>query len=306
VTIRRLSRVLKMDRYNAWIEIDGEEKYAHVRKRVLRDTGIYPGDYVWVTEVIKGKEYAVEKVVPRKNLLARPTVANISKAMYVHTFKNPEGYLFYLDLFLMNVIHQHIKPVIVVNKIDLLSEEELRNARDIMATYERLGYPVMWVSAEKKEGLEDLKSFLDRGTIVFAGMSGVGKSSLINAMYGLNLSVGEVSQKIGRGRHTTTYTKLIKVGDTYVVDTPGFSLLEVPEDITLRDVSSGFPEIAEREHLCAYPGCTHRNEPGCAVIEAVEKGEIAHHRYESYLKIWEVVKEREEEKKWKRRKRRRR
>ncbi len=306
MTIRRLSRVLKMDRYNAWIEIDGEEKYAHVRKRVLRDTGIYPGDYVWVTEVIKGKEYAVEKVIPRKNLLSRPTVANISKAMYVHTFKNPEGYLFYLDLFLMNVIHQHIKPVIVVNKIDLFSDEELKNARDIMATYEKLGYPVMWVSAEKKEGLEDLKGFLDRGTIVFAGMSGVGKSSLINAMYGLNLSVGEVSQKIGRGRHTTTYTKLIKVEDTYVVDTPGFSLLEVPEDITLRDVSSGFPEIAEREHLCAYPGCTHRNEPGCAVIEAVEKGEIAPHRYESYLKIWEVVKEREEEKKWKRRKRRRR
>ncbi len=306
MTIRRLSRVLKMDRYNAWIEIDGEEKYAHVRKRVLRDTGIYPGDYVWVTEVIKDKEYAVEKVIPRKNLLARPTVANISKAMYVHTFKNPEGYLFYLDLFLMNVIHQHIKPVIVVNKIDLLSGEELENARNIMATYEKLGYPVMWVSAEKKDGLENLKSFLDRGTIVFAGMSGVGKSSLINAMYGLNLSVGEVSQKIGRGRHTTTYTKLIKVGDTYVVDTPGFSLLEVPEDITLRDVSSGFPEIAEREHLCAYPGCTHRNEPGCAVIEAVEKGEIAQHRYESYLKIWEVVKEREEENKWKRRKRRRR
>jgi len=306
VTIRRLSRVVKIDRYNAWVEIDGEEKYAHVRKRVLKDTGIYPGDYAWVSEVIKDREYAVEKIVPRKNILRRPTVANVSKAIYVHTFKQPEGYLFYLDLFLMNVIHEHIKPYIVINKVDLLSNDELQHAREVMKTYEDLGYPIIWTSAEEREGIEELKALLDRGTIVFAGMSGVGKSSLINTMYGLNLSVGAVSEKIGRGRHTTTYSKLIKVGEkTYVVDTPGFSLLEVPDDIEVKEVSSGFPEIAEREHLCAYPGCLHVDEPGCAVRDAVEKGEIAFHRYKSYLRILEAVKEKEEEKKWRRRKKRR-
>lgn len=306
MTIRRLSRVMKIDRYNVWVEVDGEEKFAHVRKRVLRDTGIYPGDYVWITEVISGREYAVEKVLSRRNVLKRPTVANVSKAIYVHTFKQPEGYLFYLDLFLLNAIHEHIVPFVVVNKVDLLSASELSSAKEIMEVYEKLGYPVLWVSVETGEGIDKLKDLLDHGTIVFAGMSGVGKSSILNKMYGLNLAVGEVSTKIGRGRHTTTYTKLIPVGyKTYVVDTPGFSLLEVPDDIELKDVSSGFPEISEIEYKCTYPGCLHVNEPGCAVRDAVESGDIALHRYESYLKILDVVKEREAEKKWKKRKKRR-
>ncbi len=295
-----------MDRYNAWVEVDGEEKYAHVRKRVLKDTGIYPGDYVWITEVIAGREYAVEKVIDRKNLLKRPTVANVTKAIYVHTFKEPEGYLFYLDLFLMNVIHEGIKPYIVVNKVDALSKEELENARKTMNVYQRLGYTVMWTSAYTGMGIQELKKYLDKGTIVFAGMSGVGKSSLLNAMYDLNLTVNSVSSKIGRGRHTTTFSRLIPVDEkTYVVDTPGFSLLEVPEEIEIGDVSSGFPEIVEREHQCAYPGCLHVDEPGCAVKEAVKNGEIAPFRYESYLKILQIVREREEERRWKRRRRKR-
>jgi len=304
VKLLRLSRVTKIDRYNAWVLVSGEERFAHVRRRVLKDTGIYPGDWVWITEVIKDREYAVERVIPRKNLLARPTVANVSKAVYVHTFKMPPGNLFYLDLFLLNAVSAGIEPFLVVNKIDLLGDDERREAEEVMKVYEDLGYKVLWVSAETGEGLDDLKEVLRGGTIVFAGMSGVGKSSLINALYGLNLRVGEVSEKLGRGRHTTTYSKLIPVGeDTYVVDTPGFSLLEIPPDLTLDRVSIGFPEIAEREHLCAYPGCSHIHEPGCAVIEAVQKGEIAPWRYEHYVRIYEEIKLQEERRRWLKRKR---
>lgn len=241
------------------------------------------------------REGHIVEVLPRRTQLGRSrfgkidqiTVANLDQVAVVMSLREPEMNLHRLDRFLVLAESNELKPLIVLNKIDLIEEEnelqrELAVVREI---YKPLGYPILPVSAEDDRGVEKLRAALKDKTSAFVGSSGVGKSSLAGAVQpGLHLWIGDVME-IGKGRHTTTEVSLHTLDfGGYIVDTPGIktvSLLEVREV----DLAQCFPEIRELQSECRFNDCTHDHEPGCAVREAVEEGEIVESRYDSYAKM---------------------
>ena len=254
------------------------------------------GDYVKITSQEAGKGM-IEEVEPRSSMLYRmaPTdrgeyqqvlIANPDQAVFVFSVKEPEPRLRMLDRFLVIAEKERIDALIVANKIDLCSMKE---ARSLFQRYQEIGYPVLYTSVPKKKGLKALHKKLVGKTSVFAGPSGSGKSSILNAIQpGLGLAVKEVSEATRKGKHTTVSRKLLSLDlGGYVADTPGLKALDL-WDITPEEVDGYFREISQALELCRFSDCTHTHEPDCAVREAIKKKEIHPERYRSYLRMREV------------------
>lgn len=252
---------------------------------VLRRQHITPltGDMAEVT-VEHGKGM-VEAVLPRKNSFIRPAVANVDALIIFAANVNPVTEPFLIDRVAAIAGNQNVESVVCVNKCDL---DPARTLREI---YEKAGFRVFPVSAVTGEGLDALRSFLRGKLTAFTGNTGVGKSSILNALCPeLELATGEVSEKLGRGRHTTRHVELYALGDdTYVMDTPGFASFDTDQmDVILKEnLQYAFPDFAPYIGRCQFADCSHRREPGCAVRAALEAGQIVPSRYESYLKLYE-------------------
>ena len=251
----------------------------------LRRTGDTPltGDMVEIT-VERGKGM-VEKLLPRRNSFVRPAVANIEALVVFAANVNPVTEPFLIDRVAAIAGDQEVPVILVVNKCDL------DPAEDLVDIYTRAGFRCIRASAETGEGVEELRALLKGKLTAFTGNSGVGKSSMLNRLCpGLALPTGEVSEKLGRGRHTTRHVELYKLDeDTYVADTPGFSSFDTDMmDVILKEnLQYAFPDFAPYVGKCQFHDCSHRREPGCAVTEAVKEGLIGKSRYDSYLKLYE-------------------
>lgn len=252
---------------------------------ILRKEGNSPltGDLVEIT-VERGKGM-VEKVLPRKNSFVRPAVANIDALVVFAANVNPVTEPYLIDRVAAIAGDQEVPVYLCVNKCDL------DPAADLVRIYENAGFPVICTSAETGEGVEGLRQLLKGKLTAFTGNSGVGKSSILNRLCPeLNLATGEVSEKLGRGRHTTRHVELYQLGeDTFVADTPGFSSFDTDqmEVILKENLQYAFPDFGKYIGSCQFHDCSHRKEPGCAVRAAWEHGEIEKTRYDSYLKLYE-------------------
>jgi ribosome biogenesis GTPase len=231
---------------------------------------------------------SVVEIYPRRSYLTRPPVANIDSLIVVAAAAQPDPNLFLLDKMLVTAEYKEIEPIVCINKTDLKSSDDLR------LIYETAGYRTLCVCAQTGEGTDKLIPILSNKTTAFAGLSGVGKSTILSDITGIGLETGGVSEKIHRGRHTTRHVELMEVhGGGLVFDTPGFSSLEM-EDIKVADLWKCFPEMRGFDGLCRFRGCAHVAEPDCAVREAVERGDIAQSRYESYKQIYDILKQRKD------------
>lgn len=254
------------------------------------------GDRVVYEETENG-EGAVNGILPRSSSLIRPPVANADQAVLVFSVIRPELNLQLLDKFLVHIEHAGMDALIVLTKLDAAerSENAGRIGRDIddaVALYEGIGYRVLAVSARQGTGLEELQGLLAGHVNVFAGQSGVGKSSLLNALVpGLTMETNEISEKLGRGKHTTRHVELVELpGGGFVADTPGFSQLDFQE-LGIDEIGSCFREFRELAQGCKFRGCTHVHEPGCAVLAELEAGGIAESRYRHYKEFMNEWKE---------------
>lgn len=253
------------------------------RKKVIKKTKIYAGDFV-LGNIVDPEIFAIEQVEERKNFLVRPPVANVDKVLVVVTIKMPEFDSFLLDNLLVVYEHLQADPVIIFNKIDLLEDKEIQKLKRWTDIYKNAGYDVLHVSAEKNIGIQKLKTYLEGSISVLAGPSGVGKSSILSKLIGVQLETRQVSEKTERGRHTTTGVKLFRFGkNSFIGDTPGFSNVDALYFVDRKDVRLYFREFLD--YRCRFPDCTHTREPDCAVRQAVKNGEIACERYKNYLKI---------------------
>lgn len=260
-------------------------------KGVFRNKKIKPlvGDNVEIE--ILDEENRIGNIIniyDRENELIRPAVSNISQALVVFAIANPMPNLNLLDRFLVMMERNGIDTIICFNKIDLVDEEEILKLRDI---YVKAGYHVMFTSTKENMGIEEVLRVIDGKTTAFAGPSGVGKSSLLNALIPeANSQTGEISEKIKRGKHTTRHTEIFNVSDdTYLMDTPGFSSLYV-NDFEKEELKDYFREFIEYNDGCRFTGCVHVNEPDCLVKEAIENGEISQSRYDNYILMYEEIK----------------
>ncbi len=266
--------------------VDTNESVIECRARgKFRKTELTPmvGDTVEI-ELSASGQGSVTKIEMRRNELIRPAVSNIDLLVIVTAVSNPSPDRALIDKMLVIAESKGIEGILCVNKTDLDHED----AKALCDCYIKAGYKAFLTSAAENDGVEELKRALSGKTAAFAGLSGVGKSSLLSIITGQSLETGSTS-KIERGRHTTRHIELIKAGGAYVFDTPGFSQLEV-EDVKAAELKEFFPEVWKREGLCRFRGCSHTAEPDCAVKEAVEKGEIAASRYESYVSMYEKLK----------------
>lgn len=252
---------------------------------ILRKEGNSPltGDLVEIS-VEKGKGM-VERILPRKNHFIRPAVANVDALVVFAANVNPVTEPFLIDRVAAIAGDQNVDVYLCVNKCDL------DPARDLVRIYRHAGFPVICTSAETGEGVAELRALLEGKLTAFTGNSGVGKSSILNRLAPeLKLETGEVSEKLGRGRHTTRHVELFALGDnTYVADTPGFSSFDTDqmELILKENLQYAFPDFGRFLGKCRFDDCSHRKEPDCAVRSAVEAGEIEASRYESYLRLYE-------------------
>ncbi len=256
---------------------------------IFRKEGIKPvvGDTVKITILNENeKEGSLDVIEQRKTLLIRPRVANVEQAIIVFAAKSPNLNLDLLDRFLLLAEEQQLDIVICINKID---KDKTQSYQKIAELYRSAGYTVLCLSAEKDIGIEDLKQVLQNKISVFAGPSGVGKSSLINKAFPhANMETGEVSPKIQRGRHTTRHAELIQIGEkSYIVDSPGFTSLYL-EGITQQTLQYYFREFQPYLHKCYYTSCSHTHEPDCRIKEQINKA-ISEIRYQRYVTIYEEL-----------------
>lgn len=261
-------------------------------KGIFRKDKIKPlvGDDVEI-EVLNEEEKLgnIVKILPRRSELIRPAVANIDQALVIFAAREPKPNLSLLDRFLVIMEKQDVPVIICFNKQDLCDEEEVGRLKEI---YEACGYPVVLASAKQGEGIEEIKALLRGKTTTVAGPSGVGKSSLTNLLQNeVQMETGEISKKLGRGRHTTRHSQIIQIEeDTWLYDTPGFTSFYV-EEIEKEELRFYFQEFSKYEGTCRFQGCTHTHEPGCMVKNALEEGKISKERYENYLELYGELKE---------------
>ena len=235
------------------------------------------------------KKGNIEEILPRKNELIRPAVANIDQALVIFAAAKPKPNFNLLDRFLILMQYQKVPAVVCFNKQDMVDAEELQLLKN---TYESAGYQVIFTSAAKEEGIQAVRDLLKGKTTTVAGPSGVGKSSLINLLSPeAEMETGDISRKIERGKHTTRHSQLFALDEnTFICDTPGFSSIYLPE-MEKEKLGIYFPEIAEYEPFCRFQGCAHIHEPGCGVKEALEEKKISPIRYDNYKLLYEELKD---------------
>lgn len=264
----------------------------------VKNQDIMPGDQVAILpeEVLrdgegecpeeKGTEFkaTIESVEPRRNVLTRPVIANVDQAVLVFAMTSPKPDLNLLDRLLIQVSHAGIDPILVFTKLDKYLEDKAEDASDypIAGVYRNIGYTVVETSTETRQGIEELSACLRNKISVLAGPSGVGKSSLFNALSsGKRLKTGRISHKSKRGRHTTRHVELLVCAGGLVADTPGFSSLRLPK-MKREDLAGFFQEFSPWQGHCRFKSCLHDREPDCAIKAALENGEIYSERYEHY------------------------
>lgn len=261
-------------------------------KGIFRKDNFKPlvGDNVEITVLNEEeKEGSVTSILPRRNSLIRPAVANVDQAFLIFAMENPKPNFLLLDRFLIMMEQQEIPAVICFNKKDVGEKEEMEKLYEI---YTGCGYRVVLSSTYEGEGMDEIHEILKGKTTVVAGPSGVGKSSITNCMQGeVQMETGEISKKLKRGKHTTRHSQVIPVEkNTFLVDTPGFSSLYLT-DMKEEELRDYFPEFVMYEPQCRFQGCMHIHEPGCAVKKALSEGKISQQRYDNYLALYEELKE---------------
>ncbi len=254
---------------------------------IFRKKGITPlvGDNV----IVSAEQKVIEQVLPRKNSLIRPPLANLDQLVFVISMRSPSPNLTLLDKFIAVCEYKNIIPLIALTKVDLDNYEKIYDI------YSGIGIKVIVIDYTKENPVEEIVRELYDKTSAFTGNTGVGKSTLLNAIDDtLNIATGEISRKLGRGRHTTRHAQLYKLKyGGYIADTPGFSTFETNQyDIIKKDeLSDCFREFAQYKDNCRFRDCSHTKEKGCAVIEAVENGEISRSRHTSYCEMYEEAKQ---------------
>ena len=285
------AQVIKMYNGFYYLQVAGQEELlsCRLRGRIKRNKGaVVTGDYVEY-QMLEDGTGVIESCLPRRTLLKRPAVANIDQVLITFAARQPDLNQLLLNRFLVLAEWSGIPEIVIcINKCDLLEEKV-----DFLQDYVQAGYKLLMVSAQEGQGIQELKNLLTGRVTVFAGPSGVGKSSLLNAVdSNLELATGKISDKIKRGKHTTRAACLLPLpeGGT-VVDTPGFSAAEL-ENIDKAQLAHYFPEFRPYIEKCYYNTCTHSHEPDCAIKEAVAAGAICQARYEAYLNILQTINER--------------
>jgi len=254
--------------------------------KVKKKDKVYAGDRV-IGRIVDNESFAIEEIEERKNLLIRPPIANVDKVVVVSTIQNPPFQSYLMDNLLVVYDYLGLDTVIVFNKVDILDEEGKKELEKWFKIYTDAGYKALRASAETEEGVEELKRELSGVISIFAGPSGVGKSSLISKLTGEELRIGEVSRKTERGKHTTREVRLIPFEGGFIGDAPGFSRVEALNFMEKEEVRFHFPEFLR--YQCKYSDCLHLNEEGCEVREALKRSEISCERYKNYLKILNLL-----------------
>ena len=267
-----------------------DEIYECKARGVFRKEKLSPlvGDKVTIS-INENAENTIDEVMPRKNALTRPPVVNIDNLIIVVSTVEPKPSTLVIDKLIAVAEHKNIEPIIVITKSDLSS------AQEIFDIYTLAGFKTIIVSNETKDGVDEVKAVLNDKISALTGNSGVGKTSLLNNLdETLALKTAQISKKLGRGRHTTRQAELYRVCDGFVVDTPGFSSFEIDKsDIILKnELAYCFRDFSDYTEKCKfYPSCTHTADKGCAVVEAVNEGKIGKSRHNSYVQLYNEVKD---------------
>lgn len=256
---------------------------------VFRKEKITPlaGDRVEIS-VDENNKNSIDKIYERRNMFKRPPIANVDKLVIVSSVCDPRPNLLIIDRLTAVAVYKNVEPIIVFTKNDLQSADEY------IEIYKNAGFKTFAVSNETGEGIGEVKEVIENGVCVFTGNSGVGKSSLINRMYpDFALETGEISKKLGRGRHTTRHVELLKINNGYIADTPGFSSLDFEtNDLIKKDeLAFCFPDFSDYIDSCKFSTCAHVNDKGCRLIEAVNSGDVMRSRHESYVTMYNEVKD---------------
>lgn len=267
-----------------------DEIYECKARGVFRKEKLSPlvGDKVTIS-INENAENTIDEIMPRKNALTRPPVVNIDNLIIVVSTVEPKPSTLVIDKLIAVAEHKNIEPIIVITKSDIAS------AQEIFDIYTLAGFKTIIVSNETKDGIDEVKAVLKEKISALTGNSGVGKTSLLNNLdETLALKTAQISKKLGRGRHTTRQAELYRVCDGFVVDTPGFSSFEIDKsDIILKDeLAYCFRDFSDYIEKCKfYPSCTHTADKGCAVVEAVNEGKISKSRHNSYVQLYNEVKD---------------
>ena len=291
-----IGRVIKFYNSFFFVEVEGELLPCKLRGLMKRDkrsgSAVCPGDFVEISKLDDGTG-VIEKVQPRHNMLKRPTVANIDQVILTFAAVSPDLNRLLLNRFLVLAEWSGIEKIIIcINKVDLIDEAE-----SFLSEYESL-YNIIRVSTITGKNIDKLQTQLSNKVTVLTGPSGVGKSSILNAIEpNFNLKVGDVSEKIQRGRHTTRVSELIPFADGFLVDTPGFSAVDLVEvGLDASQLANCFKEFTKYAGSCKFTGCSHSHEPDCAVKLAVEEGKILNERYSAYTSMLNEINERKKPK----------
>lgn len=271
----------------------GNDIYECKPRGIFRKKGIVPlpGDNVEIS-ILDNEDYigVIEKISERTSCLIRPSIANANKLVVVISAASPKPDLMLLDKLLIMGEKSEIEPIICVNKIDIDNDDVFKNVYDIYS--KKCGYDVMAICAKTEIGIPELAKMLRQGLVVFAGQSGVGKSTILNVIFESEvMKTGVVSSKIQRGKHTTRHVELLDLpGGGYIADTPGFTSFDIT-DITIDELQLYYPDYTDKTESCRFKGCRHLEEPGCAIKTAVKNGEIDKGRYDRYVALCTVLKD---------------